>query len=204
MTMDDRDVAIIELKDRHLGPAAHPRGIAELYAEQSEAELVAVANYSPFRGDFASSGPERWDHAGSAIIVAETLRPAEVPNEVLDALDTALAEALPELSGWDLLIDVSGSMQRIDLPAVVRELIQHRGEPRSAWIFSTTLKPISGDVIAELPHPAGLTHAGDALRTYLDGGHLDSVEALVVVTDRDGADQMMPDGDHPNIELRVY
>jgi len=203
MATEDRDVAILELKDRHLGPAAHPRGVAELYAEQSEADLVVVANYSPFRGGFASAGPERWDHAGSAIMVAETLRPQEIPAEVVDTLDHALSEALPEVSGWDLLVDVSGSMAGVDLPAVVRELTAERGAPRSAWTFSTELQPVLGDVVSELPHPAGLTHARDAVRSYLQGGHLESVVELVVVTDRDGADQIAPEVDGRAINLRV-
>jgi hypothetical protein len=203
MTTGGQDIAILELKDRHLGPAAHPRGVAELYAEQSEADLVVVANYSPFRGAFASSGPERWSHSGSAIIVAETLRPAEVPDEVLAALDAALSEALPEAPSWDLLVDVSGSMAAVDLPAVVRELIDDKGAPRATWTFSTELRPVRGDVIAELRHPAGLTHAQDALRTYLDGGHIDSVIELVIITDCDGADQMSASADEPNIDLRI-
>lgn len=203
MTTNDRDVAILELKDRHLGPGAHPRGVAELYAEQSEADLVVVANYSPFRGAFASAGPEQWSHAGSAIIVAETLRPNEVPDEVLAALDEALSEALPEIFAWDLLVDVSGSMAAVDLPATVRELIEEKGTPRAAWTFSTELRPVLGDVMADLPYPNGVTRAAGALRTYLDGGHLESVLELVVITDRDGADQMSANIDERNIDLRV-
>jgi hypothetical protein len=102
----ERDLAILELKDRHLAAGSEEKRVARMYATTG-APVVCVANYSPFRSKSLHASLYVEPAGPTTIYVADEFRPGATPDEVADAVRRAVRP--PTL---DILVDVSASIDR--------------------------------------------------------------------------------------------
>ena len=175
----ERDLAILELKDRHLAAGSEEKRVARMYATTS-APVVCVANYSPFRPQTLRGVLYRESAGPTTIYLADSFGPGETPDEVANAIrDAVSSEAI------HILLDVSMSMnvERVRqvlgaLPAEVRST--------ACWFrWADTFEQVADETsaLAEFDGPStDVQQALDAHRPHAD-------QPALILTDHEGADQ---------------
>jgi hypothetical protein len=178
--VEERDLAILELKDRHLAPGGEEKRVGRMYATTA-APVVCVANYSPFRSE-SLHGTVYVELADpTTIYVVDEFRPGATPEEVADALRRAV-----EPPTVDILVDVSAS---IDPDRAVRVLAALPPElrARAGWFtWSDSFDEAEDEVAAVRAFDGETTNLDQALSAH---ERLGRKTRALVLTDADGARQ---------------
>jgi hypothetical protein len=177
----ERDLAILELKDRYEAGGSEEKRVARMYATTG-APVVCVANYSPFGSRSLRGALYVEETDGTTIFLADEFRPGSTPSEVADAIRRAVTPPL----ALDFLLDVSSSMEghRMEhafgaLPVDLRV--------QAGWFrWADTFEAAIGEPDPTWSYDGPAADLGQALRAY---EALDRGRRAVVLTDADGARQ---------------
>ena len=186
---ENKDVFILELKDRHNGPIGHVRKVAQNYSSGSSAKRICIANYSSFRSKKLQGKLTTWTVGETTVYLSDQFKPGKVYPEVLKAMQESIQEALPTGRTYDLIVDVSGSVANVDVRGQVFALINQKGEPRHVFSFSDTLRPLHGPFKELAFEIGGGTELMEALKEYFEQFFLEHLSEIIILTDEDGAAQ---------------
>jgi hypothetical protein len=136
------DAFILELKDRYNVSTSYIKKVAKTYADGTSASHICIANYGPFRSAELQDKLTILPMRDKAVLLVDHFRPDNVHPAVTEALSTAVRAALPE-QDYALIVDVSGSVEGIDVPSQVQAIVSRLGQPRKAFTFRDKLAEAS-------------------------------------------------------------
>jgi hypothetical protein len=175
----ERDLAILELKDRYLAGGSSERDVARMYATTG-APVVCVANYSPFRAKTLHGQLYREQAGSTSIFLVDEFRPGSTPEQVERAIREAIG--IPTI---DVLMDVSSSMDAGLVPLTLDLLPSHtRTEAR--WFRWAGSFEMVADEAAAVTGFAGGTNLEQAIEAHQD---LADPRRGLIITDADGLAQ---------------
>jgi hypothetical protein len=184
------DLAILELKDRFKARGSEEKKIARMYATTGS-RFVCVANYSEF-GSRTLSGQIYREMAGDTeIILVDEFMPGKVPPEVLESFIRAINGIAVE---FDLLGDVSGSMDPTNLRQTFQTIADLGISPAHLFVFNTDLKELPKSGKTDWPS-GGETDLVAAIDKYLASDSRVSSGKVIILTDSDGVQQFKRAGE---------
>ena len=177
----ERDLAIVELKDRHEGGGSEEKRVARMYAT-TEAAVVLVANYSPFRAKSLRDTLYRECVGKTTIYLADSFRPGATPS----AVARAIAKAVGGDTGLDILVNVSMSMT---IASVHEALVALPPETRAGahWFtWADGFERAADEPVALARFDGSSTDLAQAIDTHR---RLDGALRALILTDADGLRQ---------------
>jgi hypothetical protein len=190
----ERDLAILELKDRYLARGSDEKRVAWMYATTG-APVVCVANYSPFGAVRLRGKLVKKREGDSMTYLVDDFQPGSTPDEVAGAIRRTLGVRI------DILVDVSGSM---DAGSVVATLDTLPSDARSdarwfRWADKFAPAPDEASALSSFDHSGTLV----AQAVAEHGGLLDARPALIL-TDSDGSRQFTALRERGDVDEHAY
>jgi hypothetical protein len=190
----ERDLVILELKDRHLAKGSAEKRVARMYATTG-APVVCVANYSPF-GTVALCGNLYVETAGqTTIYLVDDFQPGSTPEEVARAIRNALGPPI------DIMVDVSGSMDAVRAGAALDDLPSEARSGARWFRWADRFAATADEASALAAFDGSGTVLEQAIKAH--GGMPDARPALIL-TDADGADQFDALRHRGGVDDRTY
>jgi hypothetical protein len=173
-----RDVVVVELKDRYLAAGSAEKRVGRMYATTG-ANVVCVANYSPFRSRTLRGNLYTESIGPSTIYLVDGFKPGSVPPALTEAIRHAIAD-----DPIDVLVDVSDSMDGSRLAVTLGKLPTI---PESRWFrWAANFEEAEDREAASSAPLHGATDLRQAVTAY-EG--LGTARAAIIVTDDGGQTQ---------------